>query len=797
MKKIILAFILFYSFHTPLFSQDFPDRLVSGLEAYKNQVLQEKVFVHTDRSFYLTGEYLWFNAYNVEGSSHENLNLSKVAYVEVIDKEQKPVLQTKISLEQGTGQGSLFLPASLPSGQYTFRVYTRWMRNFDPAYYFSKTISIVNPFKPLAISAQADSATFDLQFFPEGGRLVNGLRSKVAFRVVDQSGKGIDAKGLLLNDKGDTLSRFRPLKFGLGHFYVSPLQDRKYTVILLDSLNHTLTTGKLPEASREGYVMHLKEEGSDQLQLTVTSKLTRESRPVYLLVHTRQNIQIKETGILRDGAASFRLSKTDLGQGVSHFTLFDHQQLPVCERLFFKRPENSLSMQAKTDRSHYTTRQQVKLDLLVQQASGEAAKAKLSLSVYRIDSLQGANETDINSYLMLASDLKGNIESPAYYMGTGREVEEAADHLMLTHGWRRFSWADILKEEKEAFKYLPDYRGQLIEARLVDSNTGKPAAEVLTYLSRPGRVFHFRGARSDQEGRLHFELRDFYGEGKLILQTNYTRDSLYRIELSSPFSSQYANNPLTPLSISEKLEEQLLKRSINMQLNNIYFSDSTRKPVKPQIDSIAFYGKADEQYFLDDYTRFPVMEEVIREYVLGVAMQRKRKNFHLFVFNENNKILFQENPMVLLDGVPVFDINKIMAYSPLHVQKLEIIKKPYFYGPLTFKGILNFKSYQGDFPDFELHPSALSVNYEGLQWKREFFAPVYEAPKQAESPLPDFRDLLHWAAEIETNEHGGFSTHFFTSGQTGNYLVMINGISPAGQAGSAQLKFKVTPPANH
>src|ERR1700755_2521044 len=112
---------------------------------YRQNALQEKVFVHTDKGAYLTGEILWFKLYVVDGSYNKPFNLSKVAYVEVLDDSNIPVIQAKVELHNGHGSGSLYIPVSVNNGNFHFRAYTNWMKNFSPDYYFDKSIAIVNP----------------------------------------------------------------------------------------------------------------------------------------------------------------------------------------------------------------------------------------------------------------------------------------------------------------------------------------------------------------------------------------------------------------------------------------------------------------------------------------------------------------------------------------------------------------------------------------------------------------------------------------------------------------------------
>src|ERR1700712_1662086 len=203
----------------------------SSFNNYRQNALQEKVFVHTDKRAYMTGEILWFKVYVVDGSFNKPLDLSKVAYVDVLDDSQVPVMQAKIELHNGHGSGSLYIPVSLSNGNFKLRAYTNWMKNFSPDYYFEKKITIVNP-QRTPTYAKSNKGDYDIQFFPEGGSLVNGINSKVAFKAVGKDGMGIDFTGAIINQKNDTIIRFKPLKFGMGQFSFTPAADNTYKAVI-------------------------------------------------------------------------------------------------------------------------------------------------------------------------------------------------------------------------------------------------------------------------------------------------------------------------------------------------------------------------------------------------------------------------------------------------------------------------------------------------------------------------------------------------------------------------------------
>ncbi len=197
------------------------------LANFDNQTLQENIFVHADRPLYLVGETMWFKVYCVDARSHRPLDVSKIAYLDVLDQQGNPVAQIKIALAGGRGEGSLLVPTTLVNGTYTLRAYTNWMKNFSPKLFFETPVTILNPFLMPETSgtAVAREKPFDLQFFPEGGHLVAGLGSRVAFRALGTDGRGTDFQGAIVGPQGDTLIRFQPQRLGIGSFVFTP-EDR-------------------------------------------------------------------------------------------------------------------------------------------------------------------------------------------------------------------------------------------------------------------------------------------------------------------------------------------------------------------------------------------------------------------------------------------------------------------------------------------------------------------------------------------------------------------------------------------
>ncbi|MFD3000587.1 hypothetical protein ACFS7Z_09465 [Pontibacter toksunensis] len=766
--------------------------IVQQFDAYRSKALQEKLYLHLDRRFYACGETMWFKAYNTDGVLHKPLDVSKVVYVEVLDETQKPVLQGKIALKDGTGNGSFVLPVSLASGKYKVRAYTNWMKNFGPEFYFEAPVTIVNSFTSLGLAPEKAAAAYSVQFFPEGGNLVQGVSSKVAFQAVNtKTGKGIDFTGKVVDGEGNEVAQLQPHRFGIGQFTFTPAASASYTAII-ELPDKQVIRQKLPQVYEQGYSLHLQELNAEQLQITVSAAGPQQLEPIYLLGHARQLIGVAESARLQQGSATFVVDKSKLAEGITHFTVFNSQKQPVSERLYFKRPTQMLQVKAASDKSLYTTREKVTTNLLTQAQAGQAIPANLSVSVYKLDSLQNESATDIYAYLWLTSDLRGTVEQPSYYFtASGPQADEALDNLMLTHGWSRFRWEEVLQEQQAAYKFLPEFDGHFIRGKVTDAETGAIAKNITTYLSAPGRHVRLYNSTSDETGLIQFEAKDFYGPKEIVVQSNFKKDSLYHFEIFSPFSEKYAARPWPALELEEHLQQELTQRHIGVQVPYAYHEKHLNVFSAPGIDSTAFYGKASATYLLDDYVRFKVMEEVMREYVPGVLVRLRKGKFHFNVVNSPHSTLFNTNPMVLLDGVPVFDIDKIMAFDPRKVRKLEVFTTRYFHGPEVYPGLVSYTTYQGDLAGFQLDPRSLLVEYEGLQLQREFYAPAYNNDQQRQNRLPDFRNLLHWAPDVVTRADGKAALSFYTSDQPGTYVVVVQGLTNSGLAGSRSITFEV------
>jgi hypothetical protein len=733
MKKIVW-FLLFFINGYHLIAQILnADSIQKKFRTYQLYAPQEKMFIHTDKTFYLTGETIWLKAYLLDASFHRPIGVSSIGYVEILNKELKPVLQVKISMKKGFGNGYLVIPGFLNSGNYVLRAYTNWMKNFSPDFYFEQPITIVNTNKRLTITASTRHFP-SISFFPEGGNLISGFSEQVAFKAIDSNGLGLNCQGVIVDQSNDTLVSFHGYHNGMGSFQLRAEKNQVYYAVL--RLGDSLIKQKLPPAEARGFCMDTRGDNPDLLMVRVRATPEYDGSLIFLFAQTRQVAKNIQAGTLTNGEVSFVIHKKDLGEGISSITIFNAERQPVCERLIFKRPEKSLSIEATTDQQAYDLRSPVNIDLL-SRTGDEPVAGNLSASVLMIDALQKIPDRDIVSYLYLCSDLKGNIESPAYYFEhIDKRADTALDDLLMTQGWRRFKWDEVLNGKKPAFIFIPELEGQVVTGIMTDKKSGSASVGKDVFVSMPGEDHTFNISTSDDHGVIRYSFLNIYKNNLLVMQAARKADSVSSIDILNAWSDRYSSIPVRPFSFSKMEQNGLLDRSINNQIENTFAVEKKHLYAGGYPDSSSFYGQPDKVYFLDQYVRYQTMEEVFREYVNDVRVRREADKFNLRVKNSHTDLYYEGTPLMLVDGIPV-DASAIIHLDPTQIKKIELITHPFYIGSYVFSGIINVKSYNGETGVTQIDPNATVMEYEAVQMQREFYSPVYADENARQSRLTD------------------------------------------------------------
>ena len=704
MKKNILSFVLSTCL---MFNQSKINAQTSSITSlqdklvhYTSNHLEEKLYLHTDKSVYFNNEVCWFKIYNLDAFFNTPLQISSVAYYELLNAANEPLMQEKIELKSGSGNGSILFPNNLPSGQYTIRAYTNWMKNFNPNYFFTKKIRFVNT------QIAADS---------------------------------------------------------------------------IISVNESNTT-QINKYASTGYRIDLDEmQNEKEIQLKLSSN-KNPSESFGLIIHHRGIAKKVFTGAFQNGLYQININKNDLGVGVNTITLFSNNQQVVSERLYYIYPKQGDSdLLLNVELTNYKPRQKVNLSIQPAVQNGSAVNMNLSLAVYKLDGIQAIDEMNIQNYVWLQSDLETYIDSPNHYFDAKHENRfEQMNQLMQKNNWGRFNWEQVLTSTPSEFKFTPEMAGNIMKGRIVQRTTEQPMQESAGYVSMPGKNTQFKSSISDQNGNVQFEFRDLHNDGQIIVQADSNKNFRNKVVIENPFYTD-ATRPTLVIKKADKLNASDLNNYYrNIQVQNFYTPNYIQQFTTSNYDTIPFYGKADRTYLLDNYARFTTLEEVIREYVTPVSLTKADGKFKLSVYDDVNKHFFTGDPLILLDGVVIKDVDKFLEYDPLKIRKLEVVSKLYFLGNLAYNGIINFTTYNGKMEAYELDPNSVVLDYKGLQSQRYFKAPSYDTQNEIDSRIPDFRHLLFWEPNIKFATSSKKKISFFTSDEVGTYAIILQGITSNG-----------------
>ncbi|MBC7920476.1 MAG: TonB family protein [Ferruginibacter sp.] len=291
----------------------------------------------------------------------------------------------------------------------------------------------------------------DVQFFPEGGELVENVEGRVAFKALNEFGKPADIRGLVLDGEGNTVTELISYHQGMGAFALKPAGGQSYRV----KITQPAGIGReyaLPRALPKGYALAVNPTDADKLRVRIVSPV---DQPASLVAQVRGKVYFTQPLKPAAGETTVEVPTRDFPAGVVQLTLFDHRSVARCERLVFVNPHRQLRIEVSTDKPQYLPREKVAMTIRVTDEDGLPAPANLSLSVVddKLISFADDKQDHILSYLLLSSDLKGKVEEPDFYFQPDEpKAGQALDYLLMTQGWRRFEWKEVLNGSPETWK---------------------------------------------------------------------------------------------------------------------------------------------------------------------------------------------------------------------------------------------------------------------------------------------------------------------------------------------------------
>lgn len=780
-------------------AQDFQTQLSEKLLAYRSTLPQEKAYLHLDKPYYASGDTLYFSAYLVEAALHRADSASLLLYVDLVFKPNGKIMASrKVALNGGTGYGTITLADSLQPGAYTIRAYTHWMRNAPTDFFFQRDLYLFDKQTNTPEPESPDLA--DLQFFPESGTFVGGQNTRVAFKGIDQNGRGVDLEGFLLNSKKDTVMLFKSAHLGMGKFQFMPQPSETYSGFAR-APGGSFQPFPFPKVEPEGFTMVVDNVSRPaQIRVIIYHKgQAKKERPVYLSGHCRGILAFGAKGNVADRGLILNIPTSELPEGITALTLFDENSKPVAERLVFISRDQSLRVQIKTT-PNPQPRKPVTVDLLVTDTLGKPVKANLSVAVTDAGQIE-EQPYDMNmvNYLFLSSDLKGYIEQPAYYFDTTKsERKILLENLLMTQGWRRFKWEEVFVDSVPRPKYLIE-QGISLRGEVKKGNRAVTEKQQISVFLSTDSLQTFVNAESDAAGRFQVDNIVFYDSLQVRLQGMNKKGNM---NLNFRIIPWEAPRPVVPFAgyypvIKEPVDTYLenarqaheIERKIRAAREKL-LETVTIKAKKPvERDTRKLYNHADATIKMTPQMAIGSMTvlDILAGRVAGVRVIGSGMNAQVSIRNGGR-------PLFLLDGIQV-DQDAITAINVNDVESIDVLKGvgSAIYGSQGGNGVISVLTKRGnvnyDYTKEEV-PGTLVTKITGYDTPREFYAPAYDNPL-ANDGTPDRRSTLFWVPHLKTDANGKASFTYYHSDEKTTVQIKAEVLAPSGAPGFGVTRYSV------
>ncbi|MEZ5038484.1 MAG: TonB-dependent receptor plug domain-containing protein [Saprospiraceae bacterium] len=793
--------------------------------------IQEKVYLHLDKPYYASGESVWFKAYLVDASFHRPLNASASLWVDIIDSKGAVVTHQLLAIQgDGYAYGDVKIDSRFLAGKYRIRAYTDRMTHFDPAFFFSQEIDIFDQQADWAKQEKGDD--FELQFFPEGGDLVADLSSQLAFKAVDEQGNGIEVTGTIKDDKGVAVGKIEAFHQGMNSLIFQPKSGRKYHAEV--SYKGKTKRFDLPVILKEGYAMSVRNKPDKNISIRILASPEKENTEVYLIGQVRGYVYYKGKGTLKNRLLDFELPKQLFPSGILQLTLMDAQGRAYAERLTFIMEDAPLQITIKPNKRSYSSRAPITLHLTVKDEHGKPVQGHFSVAVTDAVQVTLPEYPDqITNYLLLSSDLKGGVEMAGSYLDSSLPTTaRRLDLLMLTNGWRRFSWQQILGTEKIG-EEPPFQQGISVCGQLRDADVVKYKETDLALVSM-GAGAGFHTTRANANGRFCFEDLYFQDTSYLLVQVMGQKGKTVNLEVDFDAATWPATNDhrnieakvekaavANYLAVMEKRQEEATVLNGDYVLLDEVVVLGNKISPKPA-ESLHGQGAADVILKMDEqYQNHPNVLSVMNGKVPGLQIIDDGFNAVIRMTGSTN------DPLVLFDGLPVNQqsiaappvpveeggrenegglslegianvaANRtedkalyqfLRSLTPNTIDRIEVLKgaNAAIYGVRGGNGVIAIYSKA---PQANPQKALKGQQYPGYYTARTFYTPTYNSDKDV-LQRKDRRATIYWNPAVETDQEGNAQLLFYNTDIAPSFNVVVEGLTANGQLGSAVLKWE-------
>ncbi len=655
------------------------------------------------------------------------------------------------------------------------------------------------------IPVKATSNNVDVQFFPESGSLVTGINSRIAFKAVGADGLGADIKGTIIDDKLNTVATFNSQHLGMGSFMLVPETGTTYKAHIIFS-DGSSKDFELPKAIDKGYVLTIgiDDPGNLKIKVSTSRQLLVDNTADTLSLVAQSGGQIYYAAKSNPGSTNFTATvpRNRFPSGIIQFTLFSSKGEPLNERLVFIQNPDQLKLNVSTERQTYAPEQKVKINLNAQNPDAKPVIGSFSVSVIDETKIPGDEnaENSILANFLLTADLRGYIEKPNYYFNNPTDQTRAdLDLLMLTQGYHRFEWKQIMNGKFPVITYQPEKT--LAISGHITTLGGKPIAHgKVTMLSTRGG-FAFLDTVTDEQGRFEFKNMAFADSLKFVIQARTGKDRKnVQIDLDNITQQGVSQNKTAPdIQVSvydgasaylkstrtlynEELKYGLAKRTI--VLKEVVIKD-TRTAVKHSTN-LNGAGNADQVLTGDQIGMGLTDLSMLEGRLIGVMFRNgvpySTRGGQMAVYLDGMKLQADELNMIVMSDIASIEVLRSISYTGI-------------YGGSGGPGgelILTSKDGSEIYKDNLKRPAPGIITYApiGYYKARLFYSPQYDDPK-TNIPVADLRTTIYWNPNIITDKDGNASFEFFNAGSQAAYRVVIEGIDGDGNLGRQVYRYKV------
>ena len=516
---------------------------ITGMATLMRDNYPERIYVQTDRPIYNLYDTIWYKVWVMQAGTLLPTEKSQLVYVDLINEENRVTQTAQYTLKGGGANGQFVLTKAIQDkGLYRIRAYTRWQKNFGDSACFEKIIPIwgdrskeLEKKRFVSVTNKSGRDVFitqgqfqkrkqkaeeekliqaqkranrefelDVQFLPEGGKLIAGVPNRVAYKALSPDGRSVPVEGTIVDQNGKDIVSFASEHKGMGSFLLLPDTGKQYSARLF---NDQLIP--LPPVEKEGVtLMVVSKPTADTLVVAVNAS------PGVIANQTQFTLLAESRGLPTKEAFNIRMNKShvlllipkeNLKSGINRLTLFTADGRPLCERLVYIDRKDELTFDIKANWEIKSDTDQMMTLKIRPKMNGATVQSAFALSVTNknrvpVDSIQKT----FRSEMLLSSDLKGFIEEPGYYFNNPYDsICKQLDLLLLTHGWGGYEWDDVTRKK---FTHLPDTAFTI--SGTVTNLLGKPIQGRKISLIVQGGKFIIDMTRTDPKGRFAFSNLD-------------------------------------------------------------------------------------------------------------------------------------------------------------------------------------------------------------------------------------------------------------------------------------------------